>query len=97
MIVDISKKSLEVCHKNCEKHNSKANLIHSDMFKNVNKKYDVIISNPPYIRTTEEIEDIVKVCGELGISLSGTVFLRDASEIRRIHTVCQKAHQLSGG
>ena len=29
------------------------------MFQNINKKYDVIISNPPYIKTTEEIEDIV--------------------------------------
>lgn len=59
-LVDISKKALEITHKNCEKHSSKANLIHSDMFKNISKKYDVIISNPPYIKTTEEIEDIVK-------------------------------------
>ena len=37
-----------------------ANLINSDMFEKVEKKYDVIISNPPYIKTTEEIEDIVR-------------------------------------
>ena len=30
------------------------------MFSNVEKKYDVIISNPPYIKTNEEIEKIVK-------------------------------------
>ena len=30
------------------------------MFQNVDKKYDVIISNPPYIKTEEEIEEIVK-------------------------------------
>ena len=59
-LVDISENTLEVTHKNCEKHLSKANIIHSDMFKNISKKYDVIISNPPYIKTTEEIEDIVK-------------------------------------
>ncbi len=59
-LVDISTEALEVTHRNCEKHNSKANLIHSDMFKNIAGKYDVIISNPPYIKTTEEIEDIVK-------------------------------------
>ena len=29
------------------------------MFENITKKYDVIISNPPYIKTTEELEDIV--------------------------------------
>ena len=37
-----------------------ANLINSDMFEKVEKQYDVIISNPPYIKTTEEIEDIVR-------------------------------------
>ena len=59
-LIDISPKALEVTHINCEKLSSKANLIESDMFENVNKKYDVIISNPPYIKTNEEIEDIVK-------------------------------------
>ena len=59
-LIDISPKSLEIYHKNCAKLNSKANLIESDMFQNVNKKYDIIISNPPYIKTTEEIEKIVK-------------------------------------
>ena len=59
-LIDISQKALEIAHKNCAKLNSKANLIESDMFQNVNKKYDIIISNPPYIKTTEEIEKIVK-------------------------------------
>lgn len=59
-LIDISPKALEVTHKNCAKLNSKATLIESDMFEKVEKKYDVIISNPPYIKTTEEIEDIVK-------------------------------------
>ena len=58
-LIDISEKALEVTKVNKEKLNSKANLIKSDMFENINKKYDVIISNPPYIKTTEEIEDIV--------------------------------------
>ncbi len=59
-LIDISAKALEVSHKNCEKLFSKANLIKSDMFQNVTKKYDIIISNPPYIKTEEEIEKIVK-------------------------------------
>ena len=58
-LIDISEKALEVTKINKENLNSKANLIQSDMFENVIKKYDVIISNPPYIKTTEEIEDIV--------------------------------------
>ncbi len=59
-LIDISQKALEVANKNCGKLNSKAQLIQSDMFSNVEKKYDVIISNPPYIRNQEEIEEIVK-------------------------------------
>ncbi len=59
-LIDISKKALKVTYKNCEKHHSKANIIKSDMFKNVTKKYDVIISNPPYIKENEKIEEIVK-------------------------------------
>lgn len=59
-LVDISEKALVVAKKNCENLNSKANLIKSDFFSNLNKKYDVIISNPPYIKTNEKIEDIVK-------------------------------------
>lgn len=59
-LVDISEEALEVAHKNCGKLNSNANLIKSDFFSNIEKKYDVIISNPPYIETNEEIEEIVK-------------------------------------
>ena len=59
-LVDISSSALEVARKNCGNLNSNANIIQSDMFSAVNKKYDVIISNPPYIKTNEEIEDIVK-------------------------------------
>lgn len=59
-LVDISKDALEVARINRDNLNSKANLIESDFFTNVTKKYDVIISNPPYIKTNEEIEDIVK-------------------------------------
>ncbi|MBR5370323.1 MAG: peptide chain release factor N(5)-glutamine methyltransferase [Bacilli bacterium] len=59
-LVDISKDALEVTKKNKELLNSKANLIESDFLTNVTDKYDVIISNPPYIKDNEEIEDIVK-------------------------------------
>lgn len=59
-LIDISDDALEVAHKNCVKLNSKAHIFKSDMFQNVEKQYDVIISNPPYIRDDEEIEDIVK-------------------------------------
>ena len=59
-LIDISKDALEVTHKNCGNLNSKANIINNDFLEGIEKKYDLIISNPPYIRKNEEIEQIVK-------------------------------------
>ena len=59
-LVDISKDALEVTKINGQNLNSHANYIESDFFEKINKKYDVIISNPPYIAEEEEIETIVK-------------------------------------
>lgn len=59
-LLDISEKALEVAKENAKSLNLDVNFIHSDVFSNVNKKYDIIISNPPYIKETEEIEEIVK-------------------------------------
>lgn len=51
--VDISKKALEVAKQNVKRLDveKKVKLVESDLFKNLNKdtKYDVIVSNPPYI------------------------------------------------
>ena len=58
--VDISKEALDVAKKNNEINNTEVNLFISDVFSNVSKKYNVIISNPPYIRKDEEIMDIVQ-------------------------------------
>ena len=59
-LIDISKEALEVTEINKKQLNSNANLIENDMLEGINKRYDVIISNPPYIREDEEIEEIVK-------------------------------------
>ena len=59
-LIDISREALEVAKINGGKLKSKANYIESDFFEKVNKLYDIIISNPPYIKDDEEIEEIVK-------------------------------------
>ncbi len=61
--VDISEEALKVAKKNCEKIGVKANLLQSNLFENVTGKYDVIVSNPPYIRTSviEELKEEVKL------------------------------------
>lgn len=58
--VDISKDALKVAKENSIKNNVDINFIEGDMLKPLSKKYDVIISNPPYISYNEEIEDLVK-------------------------------------
>ena len=58
--VDISKEALEVAKRNNVNNKTKVNFYLGDMLKPLNKKYDVIISNPPYIAYNEEIMEIVK-------------------------------------
>lgn len=61
--VDISEKALEVAEKNAHKHNVEAVFMQSDLFEKVEGIYDVIVSNPPYIKTEEieKLEDEVKL------------------------------------
>ena len=59
-LIDISKEALKVTNINCGNLKSKANIIENDFLNGIQKKYDVIISNPPYIKEDEEIEEIVK-------------------------------------
>ena len=50
---DISKDALIVANKNKNELNLDVNIIESDLFKNIPGKFDVIISNPPYVMTNE--------------------------------------------
>lgn len=58
--VDISNKALELAKLNAKRNNTIINFYHGNMLEPLNKKYDVIISNPPYIAYNEKIMDIVK-------------------------------------
>ncbi len=70
---DISKSALDIAKKNAKKNNVKIKFIESDIFKNFKKeKFDLIISNPPYIPSSEimTLEDEVKKYDPI-ISLDG--------------------------
>lgn len=51
--VDISNEALEVAKENNKNNNSDVEFVQSNLFDNVEGKFDVILSNPPYIKTAE--------------------------------------------
>ena len=54
--IDISKDALEVAKENAKLNNVEVNFINADIFKyKSDKKYDVIVSNPPYVLESEKI------------------------------------------
>ncbi len=70
MATDISDKALMVAKENNEKLSADVRFIESDLYQNIkDKKFDVIVSNPPYIPNEESIGPTVK--HEPKISLYG--------------------------
>jgi release factor glutamine methyltransferase len=54
--VDVSRDALKIARKNAEKHGIKADFINMDILTEIpHQKFDVVISNPPYIET-----DVIK-------------------------------------
>lgn len=74
LAVDISEGAIEVTKQNMKLHGieeNRMNVILSDIYENVEGKFDIIFSNPPYIRT-EEIKNLDKdVLKEPHLALDG--------------------------
>lgn len=56
--VDLSAAALEVARENAQKLQTEAEFIQSDLFEQVEGKYDMLVSNPPYIQT-QVIEELM--------------------------------------
>lgn len=59
-LLDISKDALEVAKQNAKNLNTEVSFIENDMLENLEGTFDIMISNPPYIKEKEPIEDIVR-------------------------------------
>ena len=53
-MLDINERSVSLAKKNADLNNAKVNIFLSDIYSNVNKKYDYIVTNPP-IRVGKQI------------------------------------------
>ena len=58
---DISKEAILLAKKNAESLNTKVDFLVGNLFEPIkNKKFDIVVSNPPYISENEELDALVK-------------------------------------
>ena len=50
---DISKKALLIARRNAAENGAKVNFVISDWFSSFSKRFDIIVSNPPYISSSD--------------------------------------------
>ena len=60
---DISEKALKMARENGRRLQVEASWIQSDLFEQISERFDLIVSNPPYIRTgvIEELQEEVRL------------------------------------
>ena len=87
VLSDISKEALIVANINCKNNNVNCRLVESDLFENIEEKFDLIVSNPPYIETNviDNLDNEVK--SEPIIALDGGI---DGLDFYRKIAICAK-------
>lgn len=92
--VDISKDALEVAISNNELNQTNVKFINSNLFENVESRYELIVSNPPYIPKAD-IEGLqIEVKNEPILALDGG---NDGLDFYRIIIETAKAYLMEKG
>ena len=90
---DISDEALQIAERNAKRLEERVTFLKSDLFDRIAGKYDLIVSNPPYIRTEviAELEEEVRLHDPM-IALDGKedglYFYRKITEQSRKHLSC---------
>jgi len=91
---DISAAALEVAARNVRRHKARVRLIRSDLFSKLEKSYDLIVTNPPYVATPSMRRLPAEYRYEPGMALAGG---RDGLEIVARILAGARAHLNEGG
>jgi release factor glutamine methyltransferase len=92
---DISSNALLVAIKNKENLAADIKLIQSDLFESIDEKFDIIVSNPPYIPDLEVVDEIVKkepsvalYGGKLGTDFYYKILIESKNYINNHALIC---------
>lgn len=91
---DISREALNIAEKNASNLDAKVIFIESDMFENIDEKFDIIVSNPPYIETNTIYDLPKEVQNEPHLALDGG---KDGLDFYRIIAKQAKEYLLENG
>ena len=90
--IDISKDALEVARENAKLNNVNIEFVNADIFEyNFEKKYDIIVSNPPYITESEKIfmkKNVLHYEPELAL------FVKDNQELKYYEYILNLANNI---
>lgn len=94
LATDISQKALKIAKKNQKLHKTNVNFQKTYLYKNINQKFDIIISNPPYIEeNSKKVEEKVNKNEPHLALFGGTDGLKYYKEIvKDIKSIINKNH-----